>query len=112
MAFAETTQLRIRGYKESDMDLLIELINDPRTQRANPRELLPRAVTKTKDDLLKWIDKALTLCILEAKEPLEDGSNWVGLMALTLEGSPKNRDVTFGIALDEKFWGRGFGEYR
>jgi hypothetical protein len=109
MMFAETARLRIRGFEEHDMDKLVSLINHPTIQRVMPREVLPRSSITTRNDLNQWMAKSLMFCILEAKEPTEHGVDWVGMMMLTVDGSPKNRDVEFGIALSESFQGRKLG---
>jgi hypothetical protein len=44
---------------------------------------------------------ALISCTLEAKTPLEDGSDWAGLISIRVHRLPKNRDVTLMIGLTE-----------
>jgi RimJ/RimL family protein N-acetyltransferase len=108
--FAETQHLRIRGYHESDIDKLAALIDDPRTQRTGIMNVVPQQY-KLKKDLPDELTKKVYImfCILEAKEPAEDGDTWAGFMQLLNLSSPKNRNVEFGIALNAKFWGKGLG---
>jgi hypothetical protein len=110
MAFAETTSLRIRGYRASDLDKIVALFNDPRTQRGDPGYVVPGSETKGRKEVEEFVPQLLMFCVLEAKTPLDDGSDWVGVCTLKNRGSPKNRNSMFGICLDVKFWGRGYGK--
>jgi RimJ/RimL family protein N-acetyltransferase len=107
--FAETANLRIRGYLESDWHKLSALRNDPKSTRRGPDFSLPYSEPSMKK-LIEEMTGSLMFCILEARKPLEDGNDWVGIVQLTKSGSPKNRTAMFGICLDEKFWGKGYGE--
>jgi RimJ/RimL family protein N-acetyltransferase len=106
--FAETASLRIRGYRESDFDKFVALLSDPRIIRTDPAYAVPASPEKFK----KLVEESLSLlmfCVLEAKTPLEDGNDWVGIVTLKNRMSPKNRNSMFGICLDAKFWGNGYG---
>jgi hypothetical protein len=107
--FAETNQLRIRGYQESDCDKLVSLLNDPRSKRSGPEYVKPTSEVALRKDIPEMARHAFMFCILEAKQPLEDGNNWVGFISLRQQSSPKNRDAMFGIILDARHWGKGYG---
>jgi hypothetical protein len=109
MSFAETANLRIRGYRDSDLDKVVALLHDVRTQRGDPGYVVPTSETKGKKTVEDFLPKLLMFCVLEAKAPLNDESHWVGIMTFANKGSPKNRNAMFGICLEEKFWGRGLG---
>jgi RimJ/RimL family protein N-acetyltransferase len=110
MTFAETVSLRIRGYRQSDLDHLVALFSDPRGERGDPNYIVPANETRWKKDIPGIFEKAFMACILEAKEPPADGNSWVGFVLLTKNGSPKNRDVKLAIQLDVNHWGRGYGK--
>jgi RimJ/RimL family protein N-acetyltransferase len=109
MTFSETARLRIRGYRESDLDKLVTLFSDARTMRGSPMFVVPKSEMKHKSELPELFEKSPMGCILETKEPLEDGNEWVGMVLLMANGTPKNRDVHLGIALDARHWGKGYG---
>jgi RimJ/RimL family protein N-acetyltransferase len=110
MSFAETSNIRIRGYRESDLDKLVALLDDSRTSRSGPGYVLPKGEATLKKEFPEMLGKMFMFCIIESKEPLEDGSNFAGIMQLLNNGSPKNRAVMLGICLDHRFWGRKIGE--
>lgn len=110
ISFGESARLRYRAYRESDLDRLVDLFNDPRIARANPTYMVPVAGTKLRKDLPESFEQALMAIVIEAKEANKDSDDWVGTMRLVNFGSPKNREVLFGILLDPKFWGQGYGE--
>jgi RimJ/RimL family protein N-acetyltransferase len=109
MAFAETASLRIRGFRETDTERVAALFADPRTQRGDPGLVVPVSEPAGKKEAMEFVEQVLMFCVLEVKTPLEDGSDWVGVCTLKKRGSPKNRNSMFGIALDARFWGRGYG---
>jgi RimJ/RimL family protein N-acetyltransferase len=111
MYFAETKSLRIRGVQDSDLDKLVALYNDPRSSRTGLDYVVPQNEVALRKKLEEQTQKSLMYCILETKEPLEDGSNWAGATSIWVYRSPKNRDVALMIGLDAKFWGKGYGTY-
>jgi RimJ/RimL family protein N-acetyltransferase len=118
--FAETSRLRLRSYRDTDLDKLIALVDDPRTQRTAFGYTVPKA-HKLKDVFIKYLEGALLFIVIEAKEPVaiiqthgdvtgsSHKSDWVGYMTLNTPEIVKNRDAEFAIALDAKFWGKGIG---
>jgi hypothetical protein len=112
MSFAETANLHIRGYRAADLDRVTALLADVHTQRGDPGYVVPGSEPKGKKTVEDFVPKLLMFCVLEAKAPLEDGSDWVGICTFANKGSPKNRNAMFGICLEEKFWGRGYGTQR
>jgi RimJ/RimL family protein N-acetyltransferase len=107
--FAETSRLRIRSLRDSDIPLVATLYNDPHTSRTNPTWVVPKPDSALQKELSERIPTALLYSVIEAKEPLEDGNDWVGVVMLSFDGSPKNRDVEMAICLDARFWGKGYG---
>jgi RimJ/RimL family protein N-acetyltransferase len=107
--FAETANLRIRGLQESDTDNLVALISDPRTMRGNPAYVVPAGEVDTKKKIPEIPGRSLLFCILEAKIQPEDGHNLVGFVSLSTHYAPKNRNAMFGIVLDARHWGKGYG---
>jgi RimJ/RimL family protein N-acetyltransferase len=134
--FASTERLHLREQRESDGERLFNLFNDPRVQRTNPTYAVPLG-SKWKERIKEMPDKALLNIVIEAKKPLEDKADADGTTAKQPEGTgsapddkerekrredelfvgyiglqmtfPKNRDAELGIALDARWWGRGFG---
>jgi RimJ/RimL family protein N-acetyltransferase len=56
------------------------------------------------------IETRRLFCILEAKELPADDLTWVGYLNLREEGDPENRSLVFGISLDPRHWGKGYGK--
>jgi hypothetical protein len=110
MTFAETANIRIRGFCESDLDKVVALLDDPRTSHSGPGYVLPKGEAALRKEFPDMLVKMFMFCIIETKEPLSDGSDFAGFMQLLSSGSPKNRTVMFGICLDHRFWGRKIGE--
>jgi hypothetical protein len=104
--FAETNQLRIRGYQECDCDKLVSLFDDPRSKRSGPEYINVKPMSEvaltSRKDIAEMARSASMLCFLEAEQPLEDGNDWVGFISLSQYSSPKNRDAVFGIILDAR----------
>jgi RimJ/RimL family protein N-acetyltransferase len=109
--FAETNRLRIRGFLESDTDKIVQLLNDPRVNRGNPAYIVPGNEPALKKTVQEMVRHGILFGVLETKEPLEDGSSWVGFTMLSRSYAPKNRCASFGINLDAKFWGKGYGTH-
>jgi RimJ/RimL family protein N-acetyltransferase len=110
MSFAETSRLRYRAYRSSDLERVIAVWNDPRISRTSPTYVIPVAESKLQKDIPDILEKAFMVVIIEAKEPNKDGDDWVGMAMLTNVGTPKNREVMLGIMLDVSFWDQGYGE--
>jgi RimJ/RimL family protein N-acetyltransferase len=110
--FDETASLRIRGYRESDLDKLVALFADPSVRRGDPAPVIPKNEVVLKRELPIDIEGRLMFCILEKKEPLPDEDSWVGFVSLSPNGSPKNRDVHLGIALAARHRDKGYGRHQ
>jgi RimJ/RimL family protein N-acetyltransferase len=109
MAFAETTSLSIRGYKDSDLDHLIALLSSPSKLRSDPVAVVPKSEDELRKRITTNLEKNQLYAILEVKQPLADGHSWVGSVSLWEDSHPKNRALMFAIALDERHWGKGYG---
>jgi RimJ/RimL family protein N-acetyltransferase len=131
MSFATTERLNLRGYRESDLSLLLYLWNDPRVQRTGTHEYnVPRSHKWAEHVIGEQMEKSLLAIIIEVKElPANytrpernatcrkhpqtddcwsDDDKFVGYMLLQM-GTPKNRDANLAIALLPSWWGLGFG---
>jgi RimJ/RimL family protein N-acetyltransferase len=116
MPFASTERLNLREQRESDNDRLFAMMNDVSQMRVGPNYVRPRGPSFRKV-LSSMPDEALLWAIVEAKEPLNpdtisddnrEDELFVGFVELQMK-LPKNRDASFGIALDSRWWNRGFG---
>jgi RimJ/RimL family protein N-acetyltransferase len=128
MPFATTARLRYRAYADADKNRVIAQTMDPVQARTGPGYVLPKTVSVVSKEVEEWISKEMMFVVIEAHDEFmveakpergnkREGVNnlpqrqtWVGFMTLSNVGSPKNREVQFGISLDEPAWGRGFGE--
>jgi len=135
--FATTEHLNLRGFRETDLELIHELTNDPRVLRTLTTSYIVPATPKfTQDKMGPLWENSLAFFVLEAKEgdgaakdeePLPnrgevgegriskgdttgkaDATKWAGFVSLRMS-SPKNRDADLGIAVQPRWWGRGFG---
>jgi RimJ/RimL family protein N-acetyltransferase len=104
---AETERLRIRGYRESDLDHLVAIFSDPRKRRGDPDAVVPESETKWRTALPAIVAKRLMFCILETKE----SGDWAGYVSLWAEGAAKNRTVMFSIALNREQEGKGYDAF-
>jgi RimJ/RimL family protein N-acetyltransferase len=111
MVFSETPSLWIRGYKESDLDHLVLLHSSPNKQRSDPVGVVPKSEAALRTRLATSHETTRLYAVLEAKQPLADGHNWVGFVCLWEDSDPKNRALMFGIALDPRHWGKGYGTF-
>lgn len=118
----ETERLILRPFAERDIDLVLNLWNDPDVQRGATNEyLLPRSPA-FKEKLREWVrplplvdsaqlltrrsqaDKALFYVIIT----LKTNGEFLGNVTLDVS-SPKDRDGTLSITLSKKYWGNGYG---
>lgn len=139
MAFAHTANLTLRSYRDSDLELLYALWNDPRVQRTGTNEpVRPRTVKWAREALATQIETSALHVIIEITNPVsvkkaevhdggDSGTATPGAMSETEEGDkyaedkkfvgycllemghPKNRDANLAIALLPQWWGNGFG---
>lgn len=131
MAFAYTENLTLRAYRDSDLDLLHALWNDPQVQRTGTNEYVaPRGPKWARDTLPAQIESSILHVIIEATNPdshepeapgeghdsgtaapgaeADKSDKFVGYCLLQMP-NPKNRDANLAIALHPRWWGRGFG---
>ncbi|KZT19510.1 acyl-CoA N-acyltransferase [Neolentinus lepideus HHB14362 ss-1] len=102
----ETDRLILRGFRESDVEVLLKLFNDPATQRYLwPDYLSPRGEKFVKDVLKPGMEKATLYVIITSKD--KDGEA-MGYAALTVN-TPKNRDGHLEIGLLPEWQGKGYG---
>ncbi|KAJ7576658.1 acyl-CoA N-acyltransferase [Mycena floridula] len=70
------------------------------------RYLVPRPES-TIEQCLNGLQQALMFVVIET----QDTATFVGMSSLRLEDdNPKNRDVSFGVALMPSFWNLGYGK--
>lgn len=69
MAFARTANLTLRAYRDSDLELLHALWNDPQVQRTGTNEYVaPRAPKWARDTLVAQIESAVLHVIIEVTD--------------------------------------------
>ncbi len=99
----ETKRLRIRLFREDDLDRLDEIHSDPEAMRymgqVRTREQSRDLIRKYTDDFPK---NRFTMWALEAK----DSNDLVGRAGLSfLDGTD---EIEVGYLIDRKYWGQGF----
>lgn len=123
----------MREYRDSDLDLLLALWNDPQVQSTGTRDYsTPKTTRWAMDVLVPQLQNSLLAVMIELKElPPDffvdhpagsrrsriqgeqgrwpDDDKFVGYLLLQM-GAPKNRDATLAVALFPYWWGRGFGK--
>jgi len=112
MAFASTKQLNLRAFRPSDAERIAALWALPEIQRTGPADVVPGGPKLGDKGVAGAVDGALVFVVIEAKAPLDkdgDGDLFVGMMELARGRIAKNREASFAIALEARWWGRGFG---
>jgi RimJ/RimL family protein N-acetyltransferase len=127
--FVETKHLRIRGYRDADLPLILALWNDPRVQRTGSSECSGlRTAQWATEVLAPQIETALVAVVLELRQPQSEGPTvsqpeadgvvlgdegahkFVGYVLLQLDPrGDSTRDAVLAIALSPEWWGRGYG---
>jgi RimJ/RimL family protein N-acetyltransferase len=127
--FATTERLILRAYVDSDGKHIEDMYGNERVQRTGSIEyVVPWGPAELKKKIEKLND-ALMNIIIEVKEDRcgslrwilrannnmnsiwragDEEDRWAGRLAL-YKSNDKNRDLSMGIALVEKWWGQGFG---
>ncbi|KAF8990218.1 acyl-CoA N-acyltransferase [Cyathus striatus] len=101
-----TERLVLRAYKETDVDNVLDLFNNPEvTAYLNHDEFnVPRG-PKFAENIMKMTESCLMFCVVEEKQ----GRSFAGLALINHLQSAKNREASLGIALLPQFWGKGYG---
>ncbi|KAJ3754414.1 acyl-CoA N-acyltransferase [Lentinula raphanica] len=110
-----TERLYLRGFRSSDARLILDMWNNIDVQPTISNEYIVPRGPKFLDHITASAEDALLFLTIEKR--LETGSDetviqeehFVGTTSITM-GNPKNRDGIFGIMIEPKFWGLGYGE--
>lgn len=112
MMFAQTEHLTLRAYRDSDLDLLHALWNDPQVQRTGTNEsVVPRTPKWARDTLPAQIETSLLHVIVEVTDPSAHGEdNGAAAKGAEMEDGARASGLRFGAdankyAEDEKFVG-------
>jgi RimJ/RimL family protein N-acetyltransferase len=112
--FATLDHVQLRGYRDSDKDRLFELWDNPAIQRTGPSPVAPLK-PKLADEIMQAANEAVIWVIIEAREgereaggEQEAEDKFVGMCQLSPR-SQKNRTAELGIALEPRWWGKGYG---
>lgn len=102
----ETHRLLLRGLKDPDIDLLIELLGNPRVMHwlFSGRPVAPPAARSFIDREFTLGDKGFGLGTLCEKSP-ERFVGFAGIIPCQYLGI---NDFEFGVALKEDSWGKGY----
>ncbi|KAK1226594.1 hypothetical protein PQX77_010434 [Marasmius sp. AFHP31] len=101
-----TDRLRLRGYEESDLDLLRKLWNTEAVQRTISIDYLRPRSLNFKEFIEKKADAPGLFVIIETNKP-GTFPQFVGFANLDLQHQ-KHRDANYSIALMPEFWGKGY----
>ncbi|KAF9468574.1 acyl-CoA N-acyltransferase [Collybia nuda] len=100
-----TERLRLRAYTESDLPILLAIVNNTQVQSTLISEhVVPRSA-RFAIKLEEIANEALLYVVLEVAD--RDGEV-IGAASITVE-SPKNRDVALGIGILPGAWNKGYG---
>ncbi|KAK0202217.1 acyl-CoA N-acyltransferase [Desarmillaria ectypa] len=101
-----TERLYLRAFRDSDLESLLALWNDPLVQPMITNECIVPRGSRFAEYLRKAADSEKNVLWLMVEA--HDSGEFVGQTSLTV-GNHKNRDGTFGVMLLPKFWGQGYG---
>ncbi|KAG8214720.1 acyl-CoA N-acyltransferase [Butyriboletus roseoflavus] len=102
-----TARLLLCPYTEADLDDLIHLWNDPLVQPLmTTDELTPRSSSSL--HLKKRLRAQMESAVFGAIVRRRDTGEFMGQVVLHVH-ERKNRDGTYGICLEPRFWNRGYG---
>lgn len=100
-----TERLRLRAYTQSDLPILLAIVNDAQVQNTLVSEhVVPRSA-RFAIKLEEIANAALLYVVLEA---IDREGEVIGAASITVE-SVKNRDVTLGIGILPAAWNKGYG---
>lgn len=100
----DTDRLTLRTYRESDLDDIQALWNDPLAQKTQSIDhVVPRG-PKFKQTIQGWLDNSRFHCVIVLKGTEE----FVGYVTLRDEQA-KNRDGDIAIMIVQKYWSKGYG---
>lgn len=96
----ETKRLVLRAYRESDMALLLNLLEDYDVLKAMTIDYV---VPGQRQLVEMWIKLPLYVTIVH-----KETGRFMGMTALKVD-VPKNRDAELGICIGKEWWGNGYG---
>ncbi|TFK73563.1 acyl-CoA N-acyltransferase [Pluteus cervinus] len=100
-----TERTLLRGYTERDLPIILEFMNNPLVQGT----LLSDPVVPRGSRFALEIEKVANEAALYLVIVATDTNQVIGAASLTLAGSAKNRDFSFGIGLVPTVWNKGYG---
>lgn len=100
-----TERLLFRAYKASDLDNLLALYNDARVATWVTEGFVVPRNPENFDRMMYLVKESIMFCVLEELE----GGAFVGFTAILPVTEHKNRNATFGIALAQTSWHKGYG---
>ena len=96
----ETKRLVLRAYRESDMALLLNLLEDYDVLKAMTIDYVVPGQCQLVE---MWIKLPLYVTIVH-----KETGRFMGMTALKVD-VPKNRDAELGICIGKEWWGNGYG---
>ncbi|TFK52500.1 acyl-CoA N-acyltransferase [Heliocybe sulcata] len=107
----ETERLILRGFRDSDMDYLLKLWNNPVTQRFLYNDYIaPKGEKFAKEVIKPGIEKATLHVMITSKEKKgENGEGEVMGYAALVMLFPKNREGYLEIGLLPEWQSKGYG---
>ncbi|KAJ3744993.1 acyl-CoA N-acyltransferase [Lentinula detonsa] len=117
-----TERLYLRGFESSDARRILDMWNNADVQSTITNEYIVPRGSKFMDKIAASAEDAVMFLIIETRvrdgsdetvsqneQTKTEGGQFVGTTSITM-GHPKNRDGIFGINIEPKFWGIGYGE--
>ncbi|KAJ3788220.1 acyl-CoA N-acyltransferase [Lentinula aff. detonsa] len=100
-----TERLYLRGFESSDARQILDMWNNVDVQSTISNEYIVPRGSKFMDKIAASAEDA----VIQEEQTRTEGGQFVGTTSITM-GHPKNRDGIFGIKIEPKFWGLGYGE--
>jgi RimJ/RimL family protein N-acetyltransferase len=101
-----TDRLHLREYRATDIERIIGLYNDPVIAPYITHGFVVPRNPENFDKTLQKLKESIMFCVVERL----GGSNpFVGFTCFLPQANPKDRDLTFAIAIHQHFWHRGYG---
>ncbi|CAL1712751.1 unnamed protein product [Somion occarium] len=99
-----TERLRLRAYKESDLDDIVDSVTEYRVQLVTSIGYTVPQGPQFKQEFKESLEKALTTIVIEKKDTKE----FIGFLHIMLADS-KNQNGEIGINLASAHWDKGYG---